>query len=578
MKALLRSAHVLVLAGAAVGATSSLDAQVSRQPAANTPRILVPTLVSSEKGLGVQAADAIRSRISQDFAYKELWVISRADINGTLEASGYKADQPLNPVDAKTLASLLRADQFIDGTVKKQGSNFRIEARLVEARDKDLVQPLPPVEAPRLDLAAMLLSREIQGARKAAKGQNDCTNAARDAKYAEARTAAQQALAQYPKSTLARLCLGNVMMLQKMPADSVLRIANEVLAIDSTSKPALSLAAQAYKESGDCSRALQSWGRLLATDANNVRLQTTFANEAASCGKAADALPVIDEAVRNNPGDPALIRLKFFIQLAVRDFKGAAVTGEELLKTDTVVTDTLFFTRLAGAYAADSQPQKSTETLARGVAKFPTNAGLQVFYAQALKNAGQLPQALMIYKKVVEVNPKTPRGYLNIAQVYMELKQPDSALMALRQAVSSGADSAAFVAQYALSQGNALRKLADSLKAIPDSAKSAGFMNRFRTDLVRSLRFAQLADSLAPSPTSKFLVGFIGYSIGASAITDAPKTKSCELTKMAEENFLIAQINVPAGGQSNPQGAAQILGALAQYGPFVDAQKKQFCK
>jgi predicted Zn-dependent protease len=127
----------------------------------------------------------------------------------------------------------------------------------------------------------------------------------------------------------------------------------------------------------------------------------------------------------------------------------------------------------------------------------------------------------MIYRKAVQVDPKTPRGYLNIAQVYMDLKQPDSALVALRQAVSSGADSAAFVATYALSQGNTLRKLADSLKAIPDSAKNPASMTRFRTDLQRSLRFAQLADSLAPSPTSKFLVGFIGYSIGASAITDS---------------------------------------------------------
>jgi tetratricopeptide (TPR) repeat protein len=549
---------------AATGAANFVGAQTTRQPDPNTPRILVPTLVAGEKGLGVQAADAIRSRISQDFPFKELWVISRADINGTLEASGYKADQPLNPVDAKTLASLLRADQFVDGTVKKTNGGFRIEARLVEARDKDLVQPLPPVEAARMDLAAMLLSREIQAARKASKQVTTCTNSARDGKYDVAVAAAKQAITAYPKSTLARLCLAQVMALQKMPSDSVLKMTNEVLAMDSSSRVALGLAAQAYKDGGDCSRALQAWGRLLATDASNVRLQTTFANEAAGCGKAAEALPVIEEAVRNNPGDPALIRLKFFIQLAVRDFKGATVTGEELLKTDTVVTDTLFFTRLAGAYAADSQPQKSTEILARGVAKFPTHTGLQIFYAQALKNSGQLPQALMIYRKAVEVDPKTPRGFVNIAQIMMDMKQPDSALIALRQAVASGADSAAFVAQYALSQGNTLRKFADSTKN--------------REDFKRALMFVQLADSLAPTPNSKLLVGLVAYQIGLSAVQEAPKSKSCDLAKMAEDHFLIAQIAMPAGGQANPQAAAQILGALAQYDPFVKAQKKQFCK
>lgn len=566
MKAMLRSACSMaaVVALTASSAVSALNAQTTRQPDPNTPRILVPTLVSSDKGLGVQAADAIRSRIGQDFPFKELWVISRADINGTLEASGYKADQPLNPVDAKTLASLLRADQFVDGSVKKTSGGFRIEARLIEARDKDLVQPLPPIEAARLDLAAMLLSKEIQAARKASKQVNACTNSARDGKYDAAITAAKAAITAYPKSTLARLCLAQVMTLQKMPADSVLKLTNEVLAMDSASRVALGLQAQAYKDAGDCAKALDNWARLLATDASNVRLQTTFANESASCGKASDALKVIQTAVQNNPGDPALLRLKFFIELAVRDFKSATVTGEELLKTDTVVTDTLFFTRLAGAYAADSQPQKSTEILARGVQKFPTHTGLQVFYAQALKNSGQLPQALMIYRKAVEVNPKVPRGYVNIAQIMMDMKQPDSALVALRQAVSSGADSAAFISTYALSQGNTLRKLADSTKS--------------RDDFSRALKFVQLADSLAPSPNSKLLVGLIAYQIGLSAVQEAPKSKSCELAKMAEDNFLIAQLNVPAGGAVNPQAATQILGALAQYEPFVKAQKKQFCK
>ena len=552
-----------VVALAAPGVTSVLGAQVTRQPDPNTPRILIPSL-SGEKALGVQAADALRSRISQDFPYKELWVIARADINGTLEASGYKADQPLNPVDAKTLASLLRADQFVDGTVKKTSGGFRVEARLIEARDKDLVQPLPAVEAARMDLVAMMLSKEIQAARKASKQVNTCTNSARDGKYDAAVTAAKQAITAYPKSTLARLCLAQVMALQKAPADSVLRLTNEVLAMDSSSRVALGLAAQAHKDAGDCSKALQSWGRLLSTDASNVRLQTTFANEAAGCGKAAEALPVIETAVTNNPGDPALIRLKFFIQLAVRDFKGATVTGEELIKTDTVVTDTLFFTRLAGAYASDSQPQKSSETLARGVAKFPTHTGLRIFYAQALKNAGQLPQALEEYRKAVAANPKAPRGFVNIAQVQMDLRQPDSALASLRQAIASGADSAAFIATYALSQGNALRKTADSTKN--------------REDYKRALVFVQLADSLAPSPNSKLLVGLIAYQIGLSAVQEAPKSKSCELAKMAEDNFLIAQIAMPAGGQANPQAAAQILGALAQYDPFVKAQKKQFCK
>ena len=83
-------------------AAAPLLAQPAQQPAQrggppnpDTPQILVAVLQSSDRALGVQAADEIRRRIQQEHSAKELYVISKKQINSTLDASGYRADSAL---------------------------------------------------------------------------------------------------------------------------------------------------------------------------------------------------------------------------------------------------------------------------------------------------------------------------------------------------------------------------------------------------------------------------------------------------------------------------------------------------
>ena len=82
---------------AASGALSALGAQTRRiVPPADVARMMVPALKGSDKTVGVQGADAIRSRLSQDIPYKQLWVIQKNDIASTLEASGFDPAAPLS--------------------------------------------------------------------------------------------------------------------------------------------------------------------------------------------------------------------------------------------------------------------------------------------------------------------------------------------------------------------------------------------------------------------------------------------------------------------------------------------------
>ena len=554
-----------LFAGISLGAPLALGAQTTRTPDPNAPRMMIPALRSTDKGLGVQAADAIRSRLNQDISYKTLWQIPKNDIMGTLEASGYPKDEALAPNDARELGKLLRADEYLQGTVTKEGGTFKIESALVLTRDNSLVQPLPVVQGGRLDAASAALSKEIQAARKQLDGERKCVQLARESKYAEAIAAARAGTAAYPKATLTRACMASAMVAMKAPGDSVIAVTQEILAIDPKSRPALSMAAQAYKDANQQDKAIETWTALLATDPTNARLVDNVVREIAGSGNPGVALPIIKQAVTANPGDPSLMRLQWRIQLAAKDFKGAVATGEQMVQLDTAMADTNYFVGMAAAYGADSQPQKAAEVLARGAQKFPGNAGMQVALAQTLRQAGQLPQAVETINKALAADPKVENGLMLKAQIYSDMKQTDSAVAVIRQA-SAGGDTLA--GPIALSVGNTIYKEANVSKK-PE-------------DFQRAIRTLAFADSLIKNPTQKaqaqFLMGVSQLSLGQQQLTLARDQKSCDIAQQAQANFVEAQINLPKGGAFAKDATAQALGGLAQLMPYGEQLSKSLCK
>ena len=61
-------------------------------------------------------------------------------------------------------------------------------------------------------------------------------------------------------------------------------------------------------------------------------------------------------------------------------------------------------------------------------------------------------------------------------------------------------------------------------------------------------------------------------------MNEAQTSKSCTLARLAKDSFNAAQENVPAGLQSYPDAAKQLLTAIPQFTPAVDDQVKRFCK
>ncbi|MDQ6926961.1 MAG: hypothetical protein M3154_12105, partial [Candidatus Eremiobacteraeota bacterium] len=355
------AAHLAVGLGALAALLPFASGAAQQQrgtPDPNAPRLMVTVFRSADKNAGVRAADALRDRIADDFSLKQLYVLPKADVNANLEASGFPTNEALAAHDARALGQQLRADEYISGAVTNQAGQMRVTAQMVLTRDNTLTQPLGSYQVTKPDQAAERISKEFQAAQRAFVAERECVNAARDGKFVDAEAAARRGIAAYPKTTLARICLANVYVSQRdkdttntakvrMYNDSALTVAREILAVDSLSRPALTIQYAGLQAAGQRDSATNVLLRLVGADPTNTRLLEQVVNELAANGQATRAIPFVNQLVTDNPGDPSFLSLQTRVRLAAKDYKGAVTSFQELAKADTTSATADLFSRVA---------------------------------------------------------------------------------------------------------------------------------------------------------------------------------------------------------------------------------------
>lgn len=559
-------------------APSTLDAQSgvtnlrqNRVPDPNAKRVMVTVFKgvasdAKEKDVGVKAADELRSRISSEFPFKQVYVLPKTEINSYLEASGFPTTEALAPHDAKALASLVRADEYVTGVATQSAAGYKVEANMVLSRDNTLVQPLGVYEAPKMGDVMKLVSKELKEARKQLEFEQKCINSAREKKYDEALAYAKEGVAAYPKATLARICQANVMVEQKAPQDQMLAISREIVDIDARSSRGLALMAQAFKELNMEDSAVVTLTRLLATDPTNPRLQQDVVLQLAAVANPRVARPVVDQAVAQNPGEPDLLRLRWLILLAVRDYKEAFAQGEDLVKLDTSFADTTYFIRTAAAYQADSQFQKAAETAAKGLQKFANQPSLTFVHVAALTQAGQNEQALAALTKAEEAKVPVENGPALKLQILTALNRTEEILPMARSMIASGDTSTV---------------LRSAVLKIGDDKRKAAQKENSTTLYDEALQIFAYVDSVstgALKAQAGFLAGATYVTYGQLKLNTAITEKSCQPAKDAKNMFVEAQINLPKGGATAVEAMRQLMGAVMQLDPEADKAVKAFCK
>jgi tetratricopeptide (TPR) repeat protein len=560
-----RSVPALILGLALEGSVSELAAQQQTVNRGQTPgpRFMVPVFRSNERNVGWQFADQLRERMGGDFMGRTLWIIVKSDIESALDQSGYSKTEPVNSNDAKQLANIVRAEEYVEGAINRTDAGFEFNGVYQLVRGDGMVQPLPRISGARLGDVTKGVSNAIEEARKPVEEVKSCVLKWRQNQFPGAIADARKGLREYPQSVMARVCLLEVANSQKWGSDSIIKIGEEITAIHPDNRRALALLADAYGEKKMNDKYVSTLTRLLASDPTNTRLVERVVEAIAATGQFDVAKPIIEEAVKQNPGDPALIRMQYRIMIADKDYAGAAAIGEEMIKTDTAAADTSFFGRQAAAYLSAGDTAKALEAASRGTAKFPDNVGLWTIVAQLARQVGQMPVALNAIEKITALDPKAAGINLQKAVVLNGLNQDDAAMEALRAALAAGDDKAQVSGVASTIANKLFRQYGES----KDKAVA-----------LKGLEILKFAEEAQPNETVYFLRGAFNLQLAVAVLQEANTAKSCEMSREAKDYFTEAEINIPKGGRAFATQIQQLMPTLQQYSPYPDQMIRAFCR
>ncbi len=550
-------------------------AQLVRPPNPNAPMLVIVTFSSADKKTGVDFAETLRDRVSGDISYRELQVQTKANIDATLQASGYDMMAALTEGDANLLAKQLRADEYVEGTINKNGAGngYTGDARLVLTYNQRMVQPLGNFEGTKPNDVASQISKAFQAAQKVYDEVQKCRSNQRESKPADALAVAQAGIAKYPRSTLLRICQLTVMIDQnKAPAD-VLKTATEILAIDPKSQLALQAEVDAYDKLGDKEKKITALTQLLAADPTNPKLQQTVVYELAASGKYDIALKIIAKTMEDNPGDVTIAKLYWQLLYANKDYKTMVKVGAEMIKMDTAFADTTYFDRTIEAFRTDSQYANAAEVAAQATKKYSRRADYWAERGQLELKAGQVQPGIASLKHALQIDPKIEGARRLIVNSLIDAAQAaqyDSAWVALHEAQTAGEDPN-WVGQTAGIVGGKI------FKFVYDSTNNQKTIAGFQ----RVLPWVTWADSISTDrntkSNAKFLTGMSHFFIGQFMLTDAIPLKSCDGAKAANEMLVNAQLELPAGGAANGAVLQQLIPAAQSLGTSSEQAMKVFC-
>lgn len=554
------------------------------------------SLARPDMRFGRRVGDAVRDQLAHIVNKRETKIISGYDIRESMVLSSLSPDTALSVNDLRQQGEFFRADEIVVGTATRTSEGIRLEASLMLWRDTRMRQPIAAVTSDNFDRAVDQLARRIADAREQLKHQRRCENALRDGHGSRAIQSARDGIAAYNRGALVRTCLVWTLRAIGAPAADVLQVAREILEIDRAAPHALEAAAVSLDTLRQREAAADMWLRLAATDSTNLELIERVVWSMAEGGNSRRAEPLIVRMSDQYPDNMRLMRQKWRVANDNRNWPLAVSSGERLLESDAEATrDSIFFLRLATAHRANGQTFKAMEIVSRGVASFPRDARLYALYTQFVKeeadtvigrglalypasgeilalNArdlrakGRAAEALDASKRAIELDSTIALGRLMVAQGEIELGRPDSALVTLQRAILAGEDVSA-VAQFALSKGNALFRAANG--------------TRMRGDFQLAMRFLAFADSLKPTPQTKFLLGAAALNVAQTALTDAPKInvkdEACGVSQLGTGTISLARKSLEAGVDVSPEATKQFLEYLDVISPYAEKQIAVFC-
>jgi tetratricopeptide (TPR) repeat protein len=570
----------MIAATALVVAFASDSATAQQRGTERVPNFLATSFSSpGESKLGVDIAEAVRQRMLRQFPMppiRTLRVLRREEINNTLTVSGFAADTAISIIDLGILGRQMGAGETMDGTAKRTAAGIEARAKFYFNNNMAAPEVLPLVTEKSPEAVGRKIAELYIQARKELPAYERCRNALIQNQPDPAIVAAKEALVEYPQGVLGRACLLTAYGAQykNFGADSILRLGNEIIAIDPENTIAIGQLADAYRAKNDTAKAVALIAKLDSLVVNDLPQSESLIDILMNLGAPDPALGIINRRLQENPGEVSLLDRKWKILQSTSQWRLAIAAGEEMVKFDSAKADTAYFRRQIGAAIQDSQPQLALQYMAKATTKFPRDVRLLQAYMGELRRQGQLPRAIEVAKKVIAADPKTPLAYATVVSLYTQAGQADSAVIFAKQALT-GADSAT---KDEIGQGLLGLIRPALVKAQSDTTSPADAQ---KANWAEVLKLSASVDSIVPMQHTAFYMSIAAFYVAQHGIANftevarTNRTQACAMLREASDNLLIVDLNMSRGGRVDAKTAGALLTATSGMKPGIEQAKRQ---
>jgi TolB-like protein len=510
-------------------------------------------------------ASSLRSRIARLSNRRELHVLDGDTTEDVLQYSGYRADTVLSEVETRILAKRLRADEVVVGTVESRAGAVEVRAQLVLTRDWRMRQPLPFAHAATAAAAADTVARYVASARTQMTGTRRCENAARAGDHAAAARYAEEAIRNYPASTLARTCLAIVLRFNDAGADSIAHVSEAIIALDSSSVVAAVIRANSLSAL-ESSAAPDAWKHVLRLRSDSLELALVATEELLRLRRPAMALDAARTLIRLHEGDQRIRRLEFRAYAAMSAWKDAAALGDSLDADDVDFRDDSSYAirhvealktigDTLGALAKSARSVRlhpgdlqlylqyvrlvngeNGAALPRGLALFPGSSDLHVLAARSAIAGGKKHDAIASLAAAVGADSSLTQGYLQMAELWFDEQQPDSAIAIIGRTPRSGPN-AELLRTYAIARGRQFTRSA---------------LDTSLTTWHRALTLFFLADSVESRDDSRGVIAATSLQLARGALLLASKSRDCQNSNRANETLALTATMLERGVGDGP--------------------------
>ena len=224
---------------------------------------------------------------------------------------------------------------------------------------------------------------------------------------------------------------GRVALMEGRP-DTAIAIFERALAL----RPDLGfnyvLLGDTYYKMHQVDKALEIYQRGTTVSHDEPILYTQYARALRGVGRPEDAAKAYESAISVAPNNPIIRQEYANLLLDVNRPAEAIQQYEVILQSQGSSYE--IWNEMAYAQVMNNAPEQAAQSFETALKLSPRNEVIRYNYASLLLRMGRYGEAVAMDQAIVEVNPKSARGWRQLAEGYQKMNRPEDAAAALKRA------------------------------------------------------------------------------------------------------------------------------------------------